>query len=148
MRLRLIIAARSLLIGWVALFAVTYLTERPLLHFAAPLLGGSWFPTADLALQCVALTATGWVIGRWNRLDAMPTVIVFGAMLAVWDFGLVPAINIRWLFQLIADVFESSRYLESLITAAMTHVLLFGSLVAGVRLSRPQRNAPVSLVGG
>ena len=148
MRHRLIIAARSLLLGWCALFAVTYLVERPLLHFAAPLLGGSWLPTAQLAFQCVALGAAGWVLGRWNRPDPMPLLLVFAALLAVWDFGLVPALNIRWLFQLIADVFESSRYLESLITAVATHALLFGSLVAGVRFSRPAQTPPLSLMDG
>ena len=55
MRHRLLIAARSILLGWAALFAVTYLAERPLLRWTAPVLGASWLPTAQLAFECVAL---------------------------------------------------------------------------------------------
>jgi hypothetical protein len=119
---------------------------RPLLHAASPLLGPPWFPTAGLALVCVGLAATGWVIGRWNRPDAVPVAIVFAAMLAVWDFGLVPAIDVRWLFRLTIDALGSSRYLESLITAVATHAVLFGSLIAGVFLSRSRQTAPISVV--
>ncbi len=49
---RLLIAARSLLAGWAALCAITYLVTRPLLAWIAPLLGASWMPTAQLALEC------------------------------------------------------------------------------------------------
>src|SRR5271154_3005804 len=107
MRHRLLITARSMLLGWATLLAATYLVERPLLLWTAPLLGARWFPTAQLALECVALAATGWMIGRWNRSDVVPAVLVFAAMLAVWDFGLVPAINIPWLFRLMADSFRN-----------------------------------------
>jgi len=147
MRHRLLITARSMLLGWATLLAATYLVERPLLLWTAPLLGARWFPTAQLALECVALAATGWMIGRWNRSDVVPAVLVFAAMLAVLDFGLVPAINIPWLFRLMADSFRNTRYLESLVTEAATHALLFGSLFVGARLSRPAQ-APLSLVGG
>jgi hypothetical protein len=113
----------------------------------APLLGGSWIPTAQLAFECFALAATGWMIGRWCHLDAVKAVFVFAAMLAVWNFGLVPAINVPFLFRLIVDLFENIRYLESFVTAAVTHTLLFGSLFVGARLSRPAQ-APISLAGG
>jgi hypothetical protein len=139
MRHRLLIAARSILLGWVALLAATYLVERPLLRWTAPLLGASWFPTAQLALECAALAATGWVMGRWNRSGAIPAVLVFAAMIAVWNFSLVPAINIPWLFRLMRDTIGDARYLESLITTAVTHALLFGSLIIGARLSRPRQ---------
>jgi hypothetical protein len=147
MRHRLLITARSILLGWATLVAFTYLVERPLLLWTAPLLGASWLPTVQLAFDCVALAATGWMIGRWNRSDAVPAVLVFAAMLAVWTFGLVPAINLPWLFRLIADSFRDARYLESLVTEAATHALLFASLFVGARLSRPAR-APVSLLSG
>jgi len=144
MRHRLLIAARSILLGWATLFAFTYL-ERPLLVWTAPLLGPSWLPTVQLALECVALAATGWMIGRWDRSDAVPAVVVFAAMLAVWNFGLVPAINVPWLFRLIADSLGNNRYLGPLITAAAIQALLFASLFVGGRLSRPVQ-APVSLL--
>ena len=113
MRHRLLIAARSIMFGWATLFAVTYLVERPLIIWTAPLLGASWLPTVQLAFECVALAAAGWMIGRWNRFYAVPAVLVFAALLAVWEFGLVPAINIPWLFRLISDSFGDARYLES-----------------------------------
>ncbi len=147
MRHRLLIAARSILLGAAMLFAVTYLVERPLLAWTAPLLGGSWIPTAQLAFECIALAATGWMIGRWNRLDAVPALLVFAVILAVWNFGLVPAVNVPWLFQLILDSFGNARYLESLVTAAVTQALLFGSLFVGARLGRPAQ-PPISLAGG
>src|ERR1700677_3435216 len=100
---RLLIAARSILLGGATLAAVTYLVERPLLAWTAPLLGASWLPTAQLAFECVALVVTGWMIGRWCHLDAIRAVLVFAALLAIWNFGLVPAINVPWLFQLMRD---------------------------------------------
>jgi hypothetical protein len=126
---------RSILLGWAALFLITDLIDRPLLFWAAPLLGATWFPTAQLGLACTALVATGWIIGRFSRSGVL-SVFIFAAMLAVWNFGLVPAINVPWLFRLIVDTFENARYLESLITAAATHVLLFGSVITGALLSR------------
>ena len=141
MRHRLLIAARSILLGAATLLAVTYLVERPLLAWTGPLLGASWIPTAQLAFECVALVATGWMIGRWNRLDAVPVVLLFAVLLAVWNFGLVPAINVPWLFQLMLDALGNARYLESLVTAAVTQTLLFGSLFVGALLSRPREQA-------
>jgi hypothetical protein len=147
MRHRLWITARSILLAWATLAAATYLVERPLLRLTAGVLGGSWIPTAELILECAGLAAAGWMIGRWNRSGAFLAALVFAAMLAVWNFGLVPAMNVLWLFQLIADSFGEARYLESLGTAAVTHAFLFGSLFVGERLSRPAQT-PVSLMGG
>jgi hypothetical protein len=136
MRHRLWIAARAVLLGWLALFAITYLLERPLLSWTAPLLGPAWLPTAQLALACTALAGTGWIVGRWNRFHAL----IFAASLAVWNFGLVP-IDLLWLLRLLADSFESSRYLESFFTSVVTHLLLFSSLFAGAALNRPRQPA-------
>jgi hypothetical protein len=145
MRHRLLIAARSILLGWATLLAATYFVERPLLVGTAALLGASWLPTAGLALECVVLCASGWIMARWNRPDAGPAMLIFAAMIAVWNFGLVPAINIPWLFRLIADSFRNPRYLESLITAAVTHAFLFGSLFVGAILSRAREQADIHI---
>ena len=134
MRHRLWIAARGVPLGWVALFAITYLLERPLLSWTAPLLGAAWSPTAQLALACAALAATGWIVGRWNRFHAL----VFAVSLAVWNFGLVP-IDLLWLLRLLADSFENSRYLESFFTSLATQVLLFSSLFVGAALNRARQ---------
>jgi hypothetical protein len=130
MRHRLLISARSILLGWAALFAITCLVERPLLGLIAHVLGASWLATAQLALVCAGLAATGWIMGRWNRFD----VLVFAALLAVWNFGLVP-VDLPWLLRLLIDSFESSRYLEAFLTSLVTHIFLFGSLFVGASLS-------------
>jgi hypothetical protein len=144
MRRRLLTSARSVLLGWVALFAITYLVERPLLLVMPRLLGSAWLPTGQLALECVTLAATGWIIGRWNRADAVPSVVVFTVSIAVWNFGLTPAIDVAWLFRLLIDSFGNPRYLESLVTTATAQALLFGSLFTGVQLARPKQG-PLSL---
>jgi len=127
----LLITVRSILLGWVALFVITYLIERTLLFLAAHFLGLPWIPTVQLALTCSGLVATGWIMGRWNRFD----VLLFAATLAIWNGGLVP-IDIPWLFRLLINSFENSRYLESFFTSLVTHVFLFGSLFIGASLAR------------
>ena len=145
MRHRLLISARSIVLGWAMLCVLTILVERPLLRWTLALLGAAWLPTVQLALECAALVGTGWIIGRWCHLDGVRTVSVFAMILAVWNFGLVPAMNVAWLFQLIVDSFGDARYLESLITTAVTHALLFGSLLVGASLNRERQ--PASSLG-
>jgi hypothetical protein len=126
-------AVRSSVLAWGALFAITFGIERPLMRWASTILGASWVPTVQLALQCCGLAAIGWLIGRWGNRGAL----IFAAMLAVWNFGLVP-IDIPWLIHLLIDSFDNSRYLESFFTSLVTHVFLFGSLFTGAALSRPR----------
>jgi hypothetical protein len=135
MRHKLFISSRSILLAWAALFAIVYLAGRPLLSLTAHILDASWVPTAQLIIQCVALAAAGWIAGRGNRFD----VLIFLAMLAAWSFGLIP-INLPWLFRLLFDSFENSRYLESFFTSLATHAFLIGSLFIGSHLSRAKRN--------
>ena len=134
-RVELLKALRSAVIGWVALCAVTLVIERPVLHWTAPILGPSWFPTAQLALECLGLAAVGWIVGRWGH----PGILIFAATLLLPNFGLLP-IDIPWLFRLLVDAFQSSRYLESLFTSLATHFFLFASLFVGAHLSRAKQN--------
>lgn len=129
---------RSILLGWITLFALTFLVERPLLRAISLLLGASWLPTAQLALACATLAAIGWIIGRWGT----PPVLGFALTLAIWNFRLIPAMNIPWLFRLLLDSFENSRYFESLLNSLIVHGFLFGSLFIGAHLNRP-RDRPV-----
>jgi hypothetical protein len=131
-----LIASRSIGIGFLALFAVMFLIERPLLRFAAPILGASWLPTAQLALECLVLAGVGWLIGRWGRLG----VAIFAATLALVNFCLVPAIDFPWLFHSLLDCFQNTRYLEPFVTSLATHVLLFSSLFVGSHLGRAKQN--------
>ena len=134
-------AVRAIVIGWIALLVITFLVERPLLLWVVPLFGGSWFPTARLALDCLAMAATGWITGRLNRPRPVFGVLVFAATLTVWDFGPILPMDVPWLVRLSRDAFAARRYLDSLVTAITTHALLFGSLIAGGLLSRDRKGA-------
>jgi hypothetical protein len=144
---RLLISARSSLIGWATLFVLVFLVVRPILSRTAPLLGPSWFQTARVVLECTALAATGWVIGRASQSRPTIEVLVFAATLTVWDFGQTLSVNIPWLLRLALNTFGDARYLDSLITIAATQTFLFGSLIAGGMLSRRSRGTPVSIFG-
>ncbi len=135
MRRRLWVALRSVLIGWATLLFIAFLLEHPLLK---------WLATAGLALDCTALAATGWVVGRLNRTSPIFGVLVFAATLTFWDLTPLLAINIPWLFHLAADALRDSGYLSSLVGTTATQALLFGSLLAGGLLSRPPEK-PVSI---
>lgn len=136
---------RSVFLGWATLLAVAYAVERPLLHWTAPVFGAIWIPTAHLAFDCITLAAAGWVAGRFNRSHPLLTVGLFAVTLCFWDFGDVLALNVPWLLRLIGNSFHDSRFLDSLLTSAETHALLFGCLLAGAMLSRP-RAKPISII--
>lgn len=118
------------------MYGITFLIERPLLRFAARLLGTPWLPTARLALVCAALFATGWLIGRWGYRG----VLLFAATLAIRNFGLAPGIDLLWLIRLFVDTFHSSRYVGSFVSSLVTHVFLFGSLFVGAHWAGAPRS--------
>lgn len=144
MRRRLLVALRSVLIGWAILLFIAFVLKHPLLAWIAPILGAKWLATAGLALDCLALAAAGWVVGRLNRTSPIFGVLIFAATLTFWDFTPVLAINIPWLLRLAADALRDSGYLSSLVSTLATQALLFGSLLAGGLLSRPPEK-PVSI---
>src|ERR1035441_7744740 len=59
----LLIAVRSIPIGWVSLGVIVYLLEHPLLHFAGPFIGAQWIATATLGVDCTVMAASGWASG-------------------------------------------------------------------------------------
>ena len=135
---------RSLALGWVALLAIAYGVEAPLLRWTSPFFGEAWVATAHLALDCLTLAAAGWVAGRFGRPHSIPAAILFAFTLCFRDFDDAMALNIPWLLRLVSNSFHDSRYFDSLATSAETHVLLFGCLIAGASLSRP-REKPLSI---
>lgn len=68
----------------------------------------------------------------------MGAAVAFAVMLGIWNFGLLPAMNVPWLFRLLQDCFQNSRYVEWFFRSLTTHTFLFGSLFMGVHLSRPR----------
>ena len=137
--------ALAVLVGWVALLAIAYGIEGPVLRWTGPLFGASWIATAHLSLDGLTLAAAGWVAGRFNRGHALLTVALFALTLCFWDFGGALALNVPWLLRLVRNSFQDSRYIDSLIASVETHVLLFGCLMTGAGLSRP-REKPVSIL--
>jgi hypothetical protein len=132
-----LIAVRSCVLGWASLFGIMFLIERPLFRWTAPVLGASWISTVQLTLECLGLAAVGWLIGRWGN----PGVLAFAVTLALPNFGHVPAIDFPWLFHLLLDCFQNTRYLGSFFTSLATHIFLFASLFIGSHLSRARQPA-------
>jgi hypothetical protein len=145
-RQRVWICARAIAVGWVVLVAITYLIERPLLRWTGPMLEGSWLPTAELALDCCAFAATGWVIGRFSRDAVLIALLAFAATLAWRDFTPLLPVNVPWLVRSAVNAFSDSRYFAGFVTTAATHAILFGSLFAGGLLTRRAQKPP-SIVG-
>lgn len=147
-RRRLLIALRSIPIGWVSLGVTVYLLEHPLLRLIGPFIGAQWIATATLGLDCASLAATGWVVGRLARPSPMLGVLVFAATLTVWDLSFLVAINVPWLLRLVVHALSGdSSYASPLVSTAASQILLFGCLLGGGMLSQAQAK-PVSIVGG
>ena len=119
-----------------------------MIRWTAPLFGAAWIATVQLTLNCLELAAAGFVAGRLNRPAPVLAVLVFAATLAIPDFGDARLLdvpwNIPWLMRLTRDALSDRRFLDSWLTTAGMHLLLFGSLIAGGTLSRPVE-PPVSL---
>jgi hypothetical protein len=143
-RRRLFLALRAILAGWITLLFIAHVLERPLLHWAEPLLGGEWFATVRLMLDCSALAATGWVVGYWSRPKPLFAVLAFTATLGLRDFNPLLPIDVPWLLHLFVNTLRDDRYLDSLVTTAAGQALLFGCLFAGAMLARP-RTKPLSV---
>jgi hypothetical protein len=135
-RQRVLLAARSILLGWAALLVFVYLLERPLLIAIAGRLDASWFPSVRLMLDCTVLAVTGWLIGRLCRASPIYAVAVFATTLTLRDFGELVEVRVPWLLQLAEDALRDSRYVDSLIYTAVLQTLLFGSLIGGALLTR------------
>lgn len=141
---RLLIAVRAILVGWAVLFALTYLVERPVVIWTAPLLGSHWVATAKLSLDCLTLAATGWIIGRLHRSAPVVSVLAFALTLAFFNFDPLLNTNIVWLIRLAAYTLRDPHVLSSFATTAAQYAFLYGSLMAGGLLSRPSPT-PLSL---
>jgi len=135
------VAVLSVVTGWAVLFALTYLVERPILIWTAPLVGAHWIATAKLSLDCFMLAGTGWVMGRLHRPAPLLGTLAFAVTLAFHNFDPLLDLDVRWLIWLAVHAYQPG-YFSPFLTAAVRHLLLFGSLLIGALLSRP---SPVPL---
>jgi hypothetical protein len=143
---RFVSIARAVLLGWVTLLLITYVVERPLLAVLARTADPSWFPTVRLGLECSALAANGWVVGRVSRAMRLVSVLTFALTLTPWDLGQTLEIRVPWLLQLAVDAFRDRHYWNSLIDTAISQAFLFGSLFFGAWLSRRPPVIPPSIL--
>ena len=141
---RLGMVGRAITLGWITLLAAVYLLEHPFLIWISGSLGGSWFPTVRLMLDCLVLAGSGWVVGRLASAKPILAVAVFAVTLSLRDFGDLVELRVPWLFQLTADALHDPRYWESLLSTAVIQAFLFGCLFAGGLLSR-RPLAPLSI---
>jgi len=142
---RLLLAARALVLGWVALLAGVYLIERPSLRLFARMLDRNWLLTAQLALALSILLGTGWIVGRVSRPTPLLAASLFAVTLACWPPADALGIQIAWLLRLAADSLHDPRYWTSLFDTALMQTILFGSLFAGAMLSRKGARKPLSI---
>jgi hypothetical protein len=69
------------------------------------------------------------------------TGLLFAATLCFWDFGGSLNLNVPGLVRLVGNSFHDSRYFDSLLTSAETHLILFGCLIGGAAMSRAREKA-------
>jgi len=131
-------------VGWAVLLPLAYAIEHLLLIGTARLLGGYWLATATVSFDCLALAATGWVIGRLHRSAPLLGVLAFAATLAFCPFEPPLEMRLPWLVRLAEAALRDPDYFSPLASAAFQYLLLYGSLIVGALLSRSAR-PPLSI---
>ena len=134
-------AIRAILIGWVALLFLSYAVERPILALGYRWVGGSWWATVSVLLDCAALALSGWLVARLHRPWQVAMLAVFMASLVPFDVGAYTgqtmALNVPWLVKLAWYVVGDSRYLTGFFASLVTNALLLGCLWSGGKAAGP-----------
>lgn len=138
---RLLVAALG---GWAALAVTELVLLFGVLRLFAMVIGPELLPSLKVVLDMGALTACGWTAGRLGRPRTMAAAVLTAAGLTAFDLTPYVPLNVPWLLRLAANAVSDSRYLSSLLATAITHALMFGSLIGGAYLSRPP-DPPVGL---
>jgi hypothetical protein len=127
-----LLAMRAILTGWVVLFFLSYAVERPFLALGYRWIGGSWWQTASVLLDCCALAASGWAVARLHRPWQTAMLAVFTLSLAPFDIasltGQTMALNFPWMLKQAWNVAGDSRYLLGFISSLATNGLLLACL--------------------
>ena len=146
-----LLAMRAILTGWVVLFFLSYAVERPLLAVGYRFIGGSWWATFSVILDCLALAASGWAVARLHRPWQTAMLAVFTVSLALFDVGSYTgqtmALNLPWLVKLAWNVAGDSRYLIGLLSSLVTNGLLLACLWTGGKAGGPHETRRTTLKG-
>lgn len=146
-----LLAMRAVLTGWVVLFFLSYAVERPILALGYRWIGGSWWATISVALDCLALAASGWAVARLHRPWSAAMLLVFTLSMAPFDVALYTgqtmALNLPWLVRLAWNVIGDSRYLTGLLASLVTNALLLACLRTGGKSGSPPETLPTTLKG-
>jgi hypothetical protein len=146
-----LLAIRAILIGWTALFFLSYAVERPILALGYRWFGGAWWATVSVLLDCAALAVSGWLVARLHRPWQIAMLVVFMVSLAPFDIaeytGQTMAPNIPWLLRLASNVVGDSRYLLGFLASLFTNALLMGCLWSGGRAAGPHASRVIKIEG-
>jgi len=146
-----LLAMRAILIGWVVLFTLSYAVERPLLALGYKWVGGSWWATVSVLMDCAALAASGWVVARLHRPWQTAMLLVFVLSLVPFDVGSYTgqtmALNFPWLLKLALNLVGDSRYLLVFVSTLATNGLLLTCLWTGGRAAGPHEDTHIRLDG-
>jgi hypothetical protein len=132
------------LAGWTALVASEAILLFGVLRLFAVVMGPELLPSLKVVFDMAALAACGWIAGRVGRPRVVAAAAFTAFGLAVFDLSPYVPLNVPWLLRVTRNAFGESRYVSSLLAALTMHALVFGSLFAGARLSRP-REVPLAL---
>lgn len=136
-----LLAMRAILIGWAALLFLSYAVERPILVLGYRWIGGAWWATISVLLDCAALALSGWLVARLHRPWQIAMLGVYMLSLAPFDVGAYTgqtlALNVPWLLKLAWNVAGDSRYLTGLLASLVSNALLLGCLWSGGKAAGP-----------
>ena len=109
-------------------------------------IGGSWWATVSVALDCLTLAVSGWAVARLHRPWQTAMLVVFSLSLVPFDLGSYTgqtmALNIPWLVKLAWNVAGDSRYITGFIGALVTNGLLLACLWSGGKAGSPPEASP------
>jgi hypothetical protein len=137
--------AVAALAGWAVLAAAEFVLLFGVFRVFAMVMGPELLPSLKVVLDMGALAACGWVAGRVGRPRVVAAACLCAAGIAAFDLSPYLPLNVSWLLRLTINAIRDSRYLTSLLTLLGIHVLLFGSLFAGARLSCPRASIAIPL---
>jgi hypothetical protein len=140
-----LLAVRAIVTGWTVWLVLCILLRDPppvppngsiLLERVLP---ANWWMHLFypyVLITCVVSAASGWVVARFHRPHQTAMVLVFAISILLC--------RLPWVFTLVVDAFDNSRYLPALSVQVDWTFLTVGSILFGGLLSVPAAiNPPI-----